>query len=221
MKKAVFSWSTGKDSALALYCVLSSGSYEIEELITTVTEEYERVNMHGVRISLLEMQAWSVGIPLKKISIPKRCTNDIYEKIMLGVMNQYSAMGIDTAIFGDLYLEDIRDYRETQLKRIGMKAEFPVWDSDTESTSRLIIEKGFKSIVTCVDSSYLSSGFAGRDYNREFLDTIPDRVDPCGENGEFHTFAYEGPVFKHKIDFKTGEVTLRDDRFYYCDLLPV
>lgn len=221
MKKAVFSWSTGKDSALALWSVMDAGEYEIVELITTVTEGYDRVSMHGVRSALLEMQAESMGIPLRKILIPKDCTNDIYEKIMTDVMREYSLKGVDTVIFGDLFLEDIREYREKQLAREGMNAYFPIWNSDTRQVSEMLLKKGFKSVITCVDGGILSGEFAGMDYNREFIDMLPDNVDPCGENGEFHTFAYDGPLFRQRIGFSKGDVTLRDNRFYYCDLLPV
>lgn len=221
MKKAVFSWSTGKDSALALGSVMDAGEYEIVELITTVTEGYDRVSMHGVRTELLELQAASTGIPLRKISIPKQCTNEKYEKIMRELMRRYSGMDIETVIFGDLFLRDIREYREKQLAREGMKAYFPIWNSNTREVSKYIIEKGFRSVVTCVDGELLSGKFAGMDYNRKFIEMLPGKIDPCGENGEFHTFTYDGPLFNDRIYFNKGDVTLRDNRFYYCDLLPV
>lgn len=220
-KKAVFSWSTGKDSALALDRILNTASHRIEELITTVTSEYDRVSMHGVRSSLLDMQALSVGIPLRKVEIPAECTNNTYETIMRDLMEMYLEKGIDTVIFGDLCLEDIREYREKQLEKVGMKAYFPLWDTNTSHTAELILKKGFRSVVTCVDSNYLSADFAGREYDNDFLRMLPHSADPCGENGEFHTFTYDGPVFESKIGLKAGDITLRDNRFYYCDLLPL
>ncbi len=220
MKKAIFSWSSGKDSALALEQVLSTGVYDIRELITTVTTEYDRISMHGVRCSLLDMQAHSVGIPLRKVPIPAVCNNETYEAIMRELMQMYLEQDIDTVIFGDLCLEDIRAYREKQLEKAGMNAYFPVWNTDTSTTAELIIEKGFRSVVTCADSNYLSCDFAGREYDRDFLEMLPQDVDPCGENGEFHTFTYDGPLFKQRIGLFKGEVTLRDNRFFYCDLLP-
>lgn len=220
-KKAVFSWSTGKDSALALHRVLSAGIYEIQELITTVGEEYNRVSMHGVRTTLLEEQARSIGLPLNKILIPSDCTNDTYEDIMKEAMSGYSDMGIETVIFADLFLGDIRAYREKQLARIGMLAEFPVWDPDTGKIADTVIRSGFKSVITCVDSTQLTREYCGRDYDIEFINSLPEGVDPCGENGEFHTFTYSGPVFHKDISFKKGVITQRDERFYYCDLLPV
>ena len=217
-KTAVMSWSSGKDSSMALDSVLNSDEFHVQELLSTVTEDYERVSMHGVRVSLLDMQADSLGIPIRKVYIPAQCSNKIYEGKMKEVMNYYKNCSIETVIFGDLYLEDIRHYRENQLGSIGMKAFFPLWNSDTVELSRKMIEKGYRSVVTCVDSKLLPGSYAGKEYNHDFLDSLPEGVDPCGENGEFHTFTSGGPIFSNDIKINKGETFLRNERFYYCDI---
>jgi len=220
-KKALFSWSTGKDSSIALHEVLKNGEYEIPAFLTTVTDEYDRVSMHGVRTSLLERQAESIGITLEQILIPRRCTNDIYEKLMFEVLQKYLSYGVETVIFGDIFLEDLRQYREEQLARVGMRAHFPIWNIDTEELSRMIIERGFRSKVVCVDGKCLEREHAGLEYDGDFISKLPDNVDSCGENGEFHTFTYEGPIFRKAVGVRTGGVEFRENRFYYCDLMPV
>lgn len=218
--KALFSWSGGKDSALALYEVLGSRSCDIASLLTTVTGEYDRVSMHGVRLSLLEMQADSLGLALEKVIIPRNASNEEYETSLEKSLLKYKPSGVDTVIYGDIFLEEIRKYREEQLGRLGLGCVFPIWGRDSFLLARSFIEAGFKAVVVCVDSTLLDGGFAGREFDYDFLSELPPGIDPCGENGEFHTFVYDGPIFRDSVEFVKGEIVLRDRRFYYCDLLP-
>ena len=215
----LLSWSGGKDSSLALYEIQKSGKYQIVSLITTVTKEFNRVSMHGLRTVLLEQQAASINIPLEKVFITKNAANDEYESNFNETLIRFKEAGIKQVVFGDLYLEDIKKYREALLKKIDIECIFPVWKRDTTKLAREFIDLGFKAIVICVDSNVLSKEFARREYNEEFLNDLPKGIDPCGENGEFHTFAYDGPIFKKPIDHRLGEIVLRDQRFYYCDIL--
>ena len=219
--KALFTWSGGKDSALALYELQKIHDYEIAALLTTVTEDYDRISMHGVRRILLQQQAYSLGFPLEKVFISKNTSHEEYENKMRDVLEKYKKTGVSSVIFGDIYLEDVRKYREDNLSKIGMKAHFPLWKKDTANLVHAFIEDGFRAVITCVDTNYLDKSFAGREFDEHFLSDFPSNVDPCGENGEFHTFVYDGPVFKTNIQFKKGELVLRDNRFYYCDLIPV
>jgi len=216
----LLSWSGGKDSSLALYEIQKSGDYEITSLITTVTSEYDRVSMHGLRIDLLEQQAESLDIPLEKVFITKDAANDEYEDKFNETLIRYNEAGIKQVVFGDLFLEDIKKYREALLKKINMECVFPIWKRDTGKLAREFIDLGFKAITVCVDSNVLGKEFAGREFNKQFLNDLPSGVDPCGENGEFHTFTYDGAIFKKPIDHRLGEIVLRDERFYYCDILP-
>lgn len=218
--KALFSWSGGKDSALALYEVLGTRSRDIASLITTVTGEYDRISMHGVRSLLLEMQADSLGIALEKVIIPRNASNEAYELSLENALLKYKSSGVDSVIYGDIFLEEIRKYREEQLGKLGLGCVFPIWGRDSLSLARTFIEAGFKAVVVCVDSTLLDGGFAGREFDYDFLSGLPQGTDPCGENGEFHTFVYDGPIFRERVGFEKGEVVLRDGRFYYCDLLP-
>lgn len=218
--KCIFSWSGGKDSALALYKILGSRDYTVAALVTTVTGGYDRVSMHGVRRALLERQAESLGIGLELVTIPPGATNEEYELAIGNAFNRYRESGVDSVVFGDIYLRDVRDYRERQVRGLGFKCEFPVWGRDPVSMAREFIDMGFKAVVVCVDSTQLDGAFAGREFDHEFLSELPPSVDKCGENGEFHTFVYDGPVFERRVEFDAGAVTLRDGRFYYCDLLP-
>lgn len=218
-KKAVFSWSTGKDSALALHSILKQKEYEIVSLVTTVTEDYGRVSMHGLRVELLDQQAQSIGIPLKKIFIPKECTNEIYEKSFSDGMQEYIDSGIRNIVFGDIFLEDVKNYRLKQMDQIGMKCIFPIWHENSLELANSFIDQGFRAKTICVDSKVLGEQFAGREYDRSFLSQLPDNIDKCGENGEFHTFTYDGPYFKNRVECKAGDIVLRNDRFYYCDIL--
>jgi len=219
-EKVLLNWSSGKESALCLYQIRQSRDYEIVALLTTITEDYDRVSMHGVRRILLEKQAESLNIPIEKVFIKKNYSNNEYESRIKDILKLYKKKGILSAVFGDIYLLDVRRYREDNLKKAGIKAIFPLWKKDTFELANLFIDLGFKAIITCIDSHALDREFVGREFDKGFLNDLPAHVDPCGENGEFHTFVYEGPIFKHCIHFKKGEVVLRDNRFYFCDLLP-
>jgi len=219
-EKVLLSWSGGKDSALSLYELQKTDTYEIYALLTTITEDYDRISMHGVRRVLLEQQAASVRIPLEKVFISKNTSNKEYESKMQEICEKYVNAGISTVGFGDIHLEDVRKYREDNLKKIGMKALFPLWKKDTGTLARTFIDSGFKAVVTCVDSQVLGKNFVGRNFDEQFLSELPPSVDPCGENGEFHLFVFDGPVFKAKISCTVGDIVLRENRFYYCDVLP-
>ncbi|GJM17272.1 MAG: hypothetical protein DHS20C13_25990 [Thermodesulfobacteriota bacterium] len=219
-RQALFSWSGGKDSSLALYEVKNSQVFDIVALITTVTSDYDRVSMHGLRTSLLEQQAEYLNIPLEKAFISKNTSNDEYESKFNEVILKYKESGIRHVVFGDLFLQEIKKYREDLLRRIGMECVFPIWKRDTVELAKEFIDSGFKAITVCVDSNVLGEEFAGREFDEQFLNDLPAGIDPCGENGEFHTFVYDGPIFKQRIDHKIGEIVLRDERFYYCDILP-
>jgi len=214
--RVILAWSGGKDSSLALYKL--KNKYEINALITTVTKDYNRISMHGVRVNLLKAQAESLGLPLQIVFIRKNSTNEEYERAMRNIMMYYKGRGIEKVAFGDIFLEDVRRYRENNLKKIDMTALFPLWGEDTHTLAEKFIKLGFKAIVTAIDSKFLDKKFVGRSYNEQFLEDLPDNVDPCGENGEFHTFVYDGPIFKTKMEIKIGKVVQRG-RFYYRDLL--
>jgi uncharacterized protein (TIGR00290 family) len=220
MEHAVVSWSGGKDSALALHAILKTRNYQISALVTTVTEDYDRISMHGVRRILLERQAASLGFPLEKVFISKNGSNEEYETKMGQVLAKYKAAGVGTVVFGDIFLEDLRKYREAKLATLGMQGMFPMWKRDTQELVRSLAALGFKAITTCVDTNALGGQFVGRVIDEEFLQELPPTVDACGENGEYHSFVYDGPIFTEKIAFKTGEVVLRDKRFCFCDLIP-
>lgn len=219
MEKVIVAWSGGKDSALALYGIQKDG-LETAALLTTVTEEYDRISMHGVRRTLLERQSRTLGLPLEMVFIPPETSNEVYEARMAAVLAKYAARGVTAVVFGDLFLEDIRAYREKQLSKTGLKARFPLWKRNSLELARDFIKLGFKAVITCVDSNALDGSFAGRQYNEEFLSALPSTVDPCGENGEFHSFVYDGPNFAEPIAFTVGETLVRDNRFYFCDLIP-
>ena len=221
MEKVLFAWSGGKDSAMALYELQKSNKYEVIALLTTVTEGYDRISMHGVRRELLEQQADALGLPLEKVYIPKASSNEVYEARMRDLLNKYCAAGILSVGFGDIFLEDLRKYREGNLAQLGMKGLFPVWKKNTADLCRNFINLGFKAITTCVDTNFLGQEFAGRIIDDEFLGELLAAVDPCGENGEFHSFVFAGPLFKKALEIKKGEIVLRENRYYYCDLLPV
>jgi uncharacterized protein (TIGR00290 family) len=217
--KAALSWSGGKDSALALYEIKLRKDVQIELLLTTVSEEYNRVSMHGIRRNLLIKQAKSINLPLNIIELPKDCTNEQYNLIMKGKMLNLRKRGISTIIFGDIFLEEIRSYREQNLSDVQMKAIFPLWNKDTKHLAHNFIELGYKAIITSVDSQYLDKSFLGRIFDFDFLNSLPTNVDPCGENGEFHSFVFNGPSFNKNIAFKTGEIKFEKERFYYLDLI--
>jgi uncharacterized protein (TIGR00290 family) len=211
------SWSGGKDSALALWTLRAELGREPRALITTVTEEYDRISMHGVRRSLLEAQARALGLPLVQVSIPPACVNDVYEARMAEAFASDALAGVEEVAFGDLFLEDVRAYRESRLAAAGKRALFPVWGRATDRLARSFVEQGFRAVLVCVDRRVLDASFAGREYDERLLAELPAGVDPCGENGEFHTFVYDGPVFREPIACKTGEVAEREG-FVFCDL---
>jgi uncharacterized protein (TIGR00290 family) len=219
-EKVLVSWGGGKDSAMALCELLANKQHEVSALLTTVSEEYDRISMHGVRRAFLESQAESIGLPLEIVYIPKDSSNEVYENRMGKVLEGYLLRGVSGVMFGDIFQEDIRKHRERNLSRIGMDAFFPLWNRDTVKLARKFLELGFRAVVTCVDSNALSGDFVGREYDERFLSDIPPGVDPCGENGEFHTFVYDGPIFNERIPFTLGDIVLRDNRFYFCDLIP-
>ncbi|MDN3691060.1 diphthine--ammonia ligase [Chryseobacterium tructae] len=231
--KALFNWSSGKDSALALYKITQEDQYEITTLLTSINKEFQRISMHGVHVSLLEQQASLLGIPLKKMELPKEPSMEEYQEIMNTTMAEIQAQGITHSIFGDIFLEDLRQYREKQLNSIGMQAVFPLWKQSTSDLIQEFLKLGFKTIVTCVNGTYLDKSFAGRIIDQQFLDDLPENVDPCGENGEFHTFTFDGPIFKSQVQFEIGETVKKtypkpksapEDKdeeyvFWFCDLI--
>jgi uncharacterized protein (TIGR00290 family) len=219
MRKILFCWSGGKDSAMALWEAVRSKEYGVSALLTTVTRDYDRISMHGVRRELLEKQAASIGLPLEIVWIEKNSSNDDYERHMREMLLKYKARRISTVAFGDLFLEDVRKYREEQLSKVKMKAVFPLWGKDTMELARNFIRAGFKAVLTCVDTKTLDASFAGRDFNEGLLADLPAGVDPCGENGEFHSFVYDGPLFKKPVLFSRGEKVIKDERFCFCDLV--
>ena len=218
-KRALVAWSSGKDSAYALHLARQDGTLEVVGLLTTVTDAYDRVAMHGVREALLDAQAAAVGLPLVKVRIPSPCPNEVYEREMGKAMADALAQGIDHVVFGDLFLADIRAYREAQLAKVGMTPVFPLWLRDTAALARAMIASGVEATLTCVDPKQLDRGFAGRKFDGALLDALPEAVDPCGENGEFHTLVTAGPMFSRPIAVKPGDVVERDG-FVFADVLP-
>jgi len=214
----LLSWSGGKDSSLALREISASRRYEVEALVTTLTEQFDRISMHGVRRSLLQAQASSLGLPLEEVWIPRDASNQLYDERMKAVLVKYLERGVKEVAFGDLFLRDVRAYREDKLAQIGMKGAFPLWGKDTRELAKDFIESGFRAAVCCVDPRKLSGDYCGREYDAAFLRSIPDSVDPCGENGEFHTFVYAGPIFTKEIPIARGQTVLRDG-FYFTDLV--
>jgi uncharacterized protein (TIGR00290 family) len=220
-EKVLFTWSGGKDSAMALYELEKDGRYEIVSLLTSVTEDYDRISMHGVRRVLLQQQAQSLGVPLEMLYITRNSSNEEYEAKMKGKLLQYKNHGVSSVVFGDIFLEDLRKYREDNLAQVGMKGIFPIWKRDTTELAHTFIDLDFKAVITGVDSNVLDGKFVGRYFDSLFLSELPAKVDPCGENGEFHSFVYNGPIFHERIRFRRGKVVLRDNRFYFRDLVPV
>ena len=217
--KAWLSWSSGKDSAWTLHVAREQGEFEITALLTTVTDEYHRVSMHAVREELLEAQAEAAGLPLVKVRIPSTCPNGTYEAKMAEAMERAKAEGIRHVIFGDLFLEDIRQYREEKLAAVDMTAVFPLWLRNTAELAREMVAGGLRAHVTCVDPKQLDPAFAGRAFDERFLASLPGGVDPCGERGEFHTLCTAGPMFSRPIPISPGEVVERDG-FVFADFLP-
>ena len=241
-KKAIFNWSSGKDSALALYKILQEDKTEVVSLLTSVNQKYNRISMHGVRAELLEQQTESIGLPLYKMEIPEMPTMEDYEMVMRKTLNTFKEKGVTHSIFGDIFLEDLRKYREDKLAEIQLEAIFPLWKIPTKDLIREFLDLGFKTIVTCVNERNLDKSFVGRIIDDQFIADLPENVDVCGENGEFHTFTFDGPIFSKPIDFDIGEIVYRkyekpkqetsnqacdtndstafDYGFWYCDLIP-
>lgn len=236
--KSFFNWSGGKDSSLALYHLLNDKKYSVEKLLTNISGGYHRISMHGVREELVEQQAAAIGIPLQKLVLPEQPSMMEYEKWMLATMKQLQHEKFTHSVFGDIFLEDLKVYRETQLAKVGMTAVFPLWKRDTTELMHEFIDLGFKTIVVCVNEKYLDKSFCGRIIDKDFIKDLPENVDVCGENGEFHTFVFDGPIFKKPVAFTKGEIVYRkydtpktagdncftkDEPtqygFYFCDLL--
>jgi uncharacterized protein (TIGR00290 family) len=217
--KAWLAWSSGKDSAWALHTVCQAGELNVVALLTTINCDHARVAMHAVRENLVEMQAGAVGLPLVKVPIPAQCRNQDYEQAMSSSMEQARAEGVFHIVFGDLFLEDIRAYREKNLAERGMKGVFPLWRKNTRLLANEMLTGGLSAYITCVDPTKLDRAFAGRRFDAELLGELPCEVDPCGEDGEFHTFASAGPMFRRALPINVGEIVERDG-FVFADLLP-
>jgi uncharacterized protein (TIGR00290 family) len=218
-QKVIVSWSSGKDSAQALHEVRRAGDVEVVGILTTITSEFGRVSMHGVRETLLDQQAEALGLPCWKVPIPSPCPNEVYEHEMARVLGEVQQLGVMAVVFGDLFLGDIRRYRETKLAEVGMHGVFPLWGRDTTALAQEMIEVGIRAMLTCIDPKKLDRSFAGRSFDAELLRELPFGVDPCGENGEFHTFAWAGPMFGLPVAIEVGELVERDG-FVFADVLP-
>ena len=216
-EKTLLSWSSGKDSAWALHVLRHNPELEVVGLLTTINQQFERVAMHAVRVALLRAQAAAARLPLTEVSLPWPCTNEQYEALMTDAMANARAAGISVMAFGDLFLEDIRQYREQKLATTGIRPIFPLWGQPTAQLARTMIDGGLRARLTCVDPRQLSPSFAGRDFDATLLAELPKSVDPCGERGEFHSFAYAGPMFSQPLAITTGEVVERDG-FVFADL---
>ncbi|EWH14186.1 ATP-binding protein [Cellulophaga geojensis KL-A] len=241
MHKTYFNWSSGKDSALALYKMQQSNAYKVDRLVTSVNSTFNRVSMHGLRLPLLEAQAKAIGLPLQTIMLNADVSMSSYNEVMKTTMQGLILKGYTHAVFGDIFLEDLKKYREDKLKEVGVKGVFPLWKQDTKVLLKELVQLGFKAITVCVNAKLLDESFVGREVDESFFNDLPENVDPCGENGEFHTFVYDGPIFKQPVSFTVGEkvqkgyapTTNKDDNcfkkdedttwdtsFWYCDLLP-
>lgn len=209
-KKCVFNWSGGKDSSIALRKVLQNPEYSVDCLLTTINGVHDRITMHGVRRELLLDQVKQIGIPLEILELPEQPDMEEYNRCLSEKMEKLKREGYTHSLFGDIFLEDLKEYRERQMQRCGFESVFPIWKEDTSVLIRDFIEDGFKAVIVSAKSEKLDQSFAGRLIDHEFLDDLPDGVDPCGENGEFHTFVYDGPVFSNPVPFKKGELTYRE-----------
>jgi uncharacterized protein (TIGR00290 family) len=220
MKKNVcLSWSGGRDSMLMLDRLHSSLDWKPAGLLTTLADEEKRVMMHDIPLSLLEKQAEALGLPLFPVMMKAGASNEEYEHSMKAALKSLETKGISTVAFGDIFLEDIRSYREEQMKKSALNPVFPLWEASTSDLSREFIKKGYKAILICVDGSQLDPSFLGREYDQKLLRDLPAGVDPCGENGEFHTFVYDGPLFKQKVEFHVEDTIEKFERFYYLHIV--
>ncbi|GAA3598708.1 diphthine--ammonia ligase [Flavivirga amylovorans] len=232
--KTYFNWSSGKDSALALYHLLKDERYSVDELITTVNSHYNRVSMHGLRKELLQAQTNALNIKSSLIELPEMPSMEIYEQKMIEIVTRLKDNGFTHSAFGDIFLEDLKTYRENQLAEVDLKAVFPIWKRDTKELIHEFLDLGFKTIIVCANSKYFDEDFVGTVIDKHFIDNLPEGVDPCGENGEFHTFCFDGPIFKKPIPFTIGEKIYRkyntpktddsickSDKYgvWYCDLI--
>jgi uncharacterized protein (TIGR00290 family) len=227
---AYFNWSTGKDSSFALYKILQHQQYDIRHLLIAVNKEYNRISMHGLRRELMQRQVAALNLPYTTIELPEKVDMVVYENLMTQAVNTLTEKGLRQAIFGDIFLEDLRKYREEQLNKLNVKAVFPLWQMDTKQVLSDFIALGFKAIIVCCKAELLDQSFAGRVLDETFIRDLPIGVDPCGENGEFHTFCYDGPIFDHPIPFSLGETVYKTYEnpngngskigFWYTDLLP-
>jgi uncharacterized protein (TIGR00290 family) len=208
-EKVIFNWSGGKDSSLCLFQLLQSQAYDIAGLLTSISRQYQRISMHGVRVELLEAQVKSIGLPLIKMEMPEMPTMEAYETMMRETLTKLKDQGVTGSVFGDIFLEDLRTYRENKLAELNLKGIFPLWKRPTDELIREFLDLGFKTVITCVNEKYLDKSFAGRIIDRDFLKDLPPGVDPCGENGEFHTFVFDGPLFQEAIPFVIGETVYR------------
>ena len=227
MRRAYFNWSGGKDSAFSLWKVQQEKEYSIEHLLTSVNRVHDRISMHGVRRSLLMKQADALGIPLTTIELPEQPSMEEYETAMMQKVKWFKEQGMDYSVFGDIFLEDLRTYREEKLAQLEIEAVFPIWKFDTKRLIHDFIDAGFKTIVVCVNDKFLDKKFCGRVIDQQFVNDLPPNVDPCGENGEFHTFVFDAPIFKEPIPITKGEIVYREYKspaaeenygFYFCDL---
>ena len=237
--KSFFNWSGGKDSALALYHILKNKNYSVDKLLTNINHQHRRISMHGVREALLEQQAAAIGIPLQKLLLADQPSMNEYENQMRRTLNDLQQQNFTHSVFGDIFLEDLKKYREEQLAKVGMTAIFPIWKRDTTELLHEFIDLGFKTIVVCVNEKHLDKRFCGRIIDTNFINDLPRDVDVCGENGEFHTFVFDGPLFSRPVTFTKGEIVYRkyatkknendncfqptkaeEYGFYFCDLLP-
>ena len=217
--EAWLAWSSGKDAAWALHVVRERGQVEIAALLTTVTEDYARVSMHAVREELVRAQADSMGLPLHVVRIPKDCTDEVYREKMRSVMLEAKSEGVTEVVFGDVFLEDVRAYRESRLAEVDMTARFPLWGRDTHQLARDMTAGGLRAYVTCLDPRVVPRELAGRAFDEDFLAALPESVDPCGERGEFHTFVRDGPMFSKPLDVEAGE-TVEREGFVFTDIVP-
>ena len=218
-ERVVVGWSGGKDSALALREIVASDAFEVVALVTTVTSGYDRISMHGVRCALLDEQAAAIGVPLRKVTIPPGASNAQYEAAMHEALREFKWAGVTRVVFGDLFLTEIRAYRDRMLAEIGMTAIYPVWGRDTTELARDFIAYGFEAVLVCVDPKQIDPAFAGRTFDASLLRDLPPTADPCGENGEFHTFVYNGPIFRRAVPVQKGDAVTRSG-FRFCDFLP-
>ena len=205
----VFCWSGGKDSALALHRLRQNDRYEVVSLLTTCNEHFQRVSMHGVRTELLDAQAEAIGLPLEKVFVSERSSNEEYEEKMSECLLAHKQRGVSGCAFGDIFLEDLRQWREANLARVGLRGIFPLWKIDTRALMREFLELGFGTVVCCANDAYLGEDAVGRTLTADFIASLPAGVDVCGENGEFHSFAFAGPVFKQPVKFSVGEKVYR------------